>query len=182
LGKTPADVLTNGPRYTGVSWSCIDIQVTAAGTEHSTAVLTVFCATEHYSKQQIDRGHVYTHNGTSLQPINTQMTQVFLTFQYHVSCTQTNTTNTSIASPKQCYMLQISHFLTSLRSMRDRQLQTDTTAQLRTVQNELITEMYVSTGTIKQKTQLTMQYTGDCWPRNTPRQSRVGSKTQTKLG
>ena len=130
LGKTPPDVWAIGPRYTDLSWSCIDIQVTAAGTKHNTAILTGFCASKHYSKQQINKGHVYKHNGTSLQPINTQMTQFFLTFQYHVSCKQTNTSSTSIASPKQCYMLQISHFLTSLRSMRDRQLQTDITAQV----------------------------------------------------
>jgi len=66
--------------------------------------------------------------------------------------------------------------------MRDRQLQKTQQQKLRTVQNELITEMCVSTGTIKQKTQLTVQYTGDRWPRNTTRQSRVGSTTQTKLG
>ena len=130
LQKTPAGVWANGPRYTGLSRSCIDIQVTGAGMKHNTAILTVFCATKHYSKQQINRGHVYTHNGRNLQLINNQMTQVFVTFQYHVSCTQTNTTSTSIASPKQCYMLQIWHFLTSLRSIRDRQLQTDTTAQV----------------------------------------------------
>jgi len=42
--------------------------------------------------------------------------------------------------------------------------------------------MCVSTGTIKHKTHLTVQYTADRWPRNTSRQSRVGCTTQTKLG
>jgi len=126
MGKTPADVWAIGPRNTGLSWSCVNIEVTAAGTKHNTAILDIFCTT----KPQINRGHVYTHNGTSLQPINNQMTQFFVTFQYKVSCTQTNTTSTSSASPKQRYMLQISHFLTSLRSVRDRQLQTDITAQV----------------------------------------------------
>ena len=61
------------------------------------------------------------------------MTQVFVTIQYNVSCTQLNITVTSNASFKQRYMctcVQLSDFLTLVRSMRDRQLETGITTQV----------------------------------------------------
>jgi len=83
----PADVWAIGPRNTGLSWSGINIQVTAADTKHNTMILDIICTTKHYSKRQIKSKCTYTIE-QNIKRINNQMTQVFVIFQYKVSRTQ----------------------------------------------------------------------------------------------